>query len=288
LSSEIGSAEITQRITTANRIAGDDFQAWLRHRNAHGSDVYLGLNPLKEQARGRTKADVKEIRHLYLDLDEAGRNKLAAIQSDERIPPPNYVLATSPEKYQVVWRVSGMNQEEAESLLRSMAQLYGGDPAATDSTRVFRLPGFTNKKYEQNFRVTATRSPSAGDVYGRSDFEIERPPIQQANVAPPQRNPEPGLSDSNRSQSEHDWAYALRHLENGDAPAEIVRQIALYRSVDRYDPKNPSTIIAPKKPNPHYYAERTVARAASHLGLSQRSNGQSTSDTRDDSLHPDR
>jgi hypothetical protein len=33
-----------------------------------------------------------------------------------------------------------MNLEEAEGLLHAMAREFGGDPAATDATRVLRLP----------------------------------------------------------------------------------------------------------------------------------------------------
>jgi hypothetical protein len=33
----------------------------------------------------------------------------------------------------------------------------GGDPAATDSTRVLRLPGFLNRKYEAEFLVQAVK-----------------------------------------------------------------------------------------------------------------------------------
>ena len=57
---------------------------------------------------------------------------------------PNYVLNTSPDKFQVVWKVEGMTIEDRE---------FDGDAAATDSTRVLRLPGFANKKYEADFYV---------------------------------------------------------------------------------------------------------------------------------------
>lgn len=36
---------------------------------------------------------------------------------------------------------------QAETLLRALASQYGGDPAATDISRLLRLPGFTNRKY---------------------------------------------------------------------------------------------------------------------------------------------
>jgi hypothetical protein len=40
-----------------------------------------------------------------------------------------------------------------------------------------------------------------------------------------------------------------------------------YRSVDRYDKKDPTKLVAPSKPNPRYYAERTVTQAMAHLGI---------------------
>src|SRR5690348_17172000 len=64
--------ETIQRITKAERVAGPEFQAWLRYKNASGSDIYIGMNPLKEGASSRTKDEVETIRHLYLDLDRDG------------------------------------------------------------------------------------------------------------------------------------------------------------------------------------------------------------------------
>jgi hypothetical protein len=45
-------------------------------------------------------------------------------------------------------------------------------------------------------------------------------------------------------------AYAIRHLKAGDDPDDIIRAIAGYRSVDQYDKRNPTRLIAQKKPKP--------------------------------------
>jgi hypothetical protein len=95
---------------------------------------------------------LEETRHLYLDLDKDAARKLEAVRQDHAVPPPNYVLNTPPGKYRVIWRVQGVHQHQAEAMLRTLAQRFGGDPAATDSTRIFRLPGFNNKKYPDDFR----------------------------------------------------------------------------------------------------------------------------------------
>jgi len=115
------------------------------------------MNTLKPDARTRTKEDIQTIRHLYLDIDHGGPTALTKLQQSNLVPVPNYTVTTSPDKLQVVWRVQGIEREQAEALLRAMARQFGGDPAATDSTRVLRLPGFTNKKYLTDFLVQAEK-----------------------------------------------------------------------------------------------------------------------------------
>src|ERR1700728_2727034 len=64
-----GTGRTIQRIAAAARIAGPQFQQWLAAESARGSDIYVGMNPIKEGAQNRTKDSVKYIRHVYLDLD---------------------------------------------------------------------------------------------------------------------------------------------------------------------------------------------------------------------------
>ena len=261
--------QTVQRIARAQNIAGPEFQSWLRYKNANGFEIYLSLNTLKEHSHGRTKGDIQKIRHLYLDLDEEGRHKLAAIYQSPAIPPPNYVLETSPRKYQVVWRVEGIAKIRAEELLRGLAQRFGGDPAATDAARVFRLPGFNNKKYSQDFTVRL-RSPTLPDVvYRELDFKIETIRRELGLTARAGRSEKRDLhSGSARTQSERDWAYAVRRLREGSAPQNIVQELASYRATDRHDPRY-SKQVALRKPNPLYYAERTVGRAMEYLGMTR-------------------
>src|SRR6202158_4908826 len=126
--------ETTQRIATAQKAASPEFQAWLRYKNANGADIYVGMNPLKQDASTRTKDDIETIRHLYVDLDHDGFAALEEIKNSDMVPQPNYVLNTSPGKFQVIWKVEGIAPEEAEALQRGMVREFAGDPAATDST----------------------------------------------------------------------------------------------------------------------------------------------------------
>src|SRR5579859_5330415 len=113
--------ETTQRITSAQKASSPEFQAWLRYKNANGSDIYIGMNPLRQDASTRTKEDIESIRHVYLDLDHGGPEALKSVENSNAVPKPNYVLTSSPGKFQVVWKVEGMTLDEAEGLLHAMA-----------------------------------------------------------------------------------------------------------------------------------------------------------------------
>jgi hypothetical protein len=208
--------ETIQRITSAEKSASPEFQAWLRYKNANGSDIYIGMNPLRKDAATRTKEDIESIRHVYLDLDHGGAEVLHSVENSSSVPKPNYVLNSSPEKHQVVWKVEGMNLDEAEALLHAMAHEFGGDPAATDATRVLRVPGFANKKYDTDFYVEARREST--ETYHLRDFKLH---INSQDS--PRHNyysrPKPSSSpQANLSQSEHDWAFAKRALARGESP----------------------------------------------------------------------
>src|SRR3984885_5986657 len=146
-----------QRILGAEAIASPVFLYWLIEQNDAGADIFIGMNPIKENSYNRTKENIREIRHVYLDLDEGATASLQAIRTSGDIPTPNFVLDTSPEKHQVIWRVEGLDQDRAESLLHSLATAFRGDPAATDISRVLRVPGFANRKYNEQFVVRAVQ-----------------------------------------------------------------------------------------------------------------------------------
>jgi len=163
--------QTTQRILPAETIASAPFQAWLQEQNFSGADIFIGMNPVKEGSRNRTKEQIREIRHAYLDLDEEAGASLQAIRTSGDVPPPNFVLDTSPGKHQVVWRVEGLDTNQAEPLLRALASQYGGDPAATDISRLLRLPGFTNRKYNEAFVVRVQQETD--EVYHIQDFHVQ-------------------------------------------------------------------------------------------------------------------
>ena len=234
----------TQRIASAERIASPDFQAWLRHRNAGGEEIYLSINTLRPEAKGRTKADLAAVRHIYLDFDEDGTAAVERLLTRQDIPQPNYRVSSSPGRWQVVWKVEGFDARQAERLQRHLARETSADPAATDAARVMRLPGFYNHKRETPHFVSVETLHDK--IHRPEDFPV---PDRTESYAFQQNRDShrPGKS----SQSERDWAFAKRALARGESPETVTAAIAASRTGD--------------KANPRYYAELTVRKAGASL-----------------------
>jgi hypothetical protein len=240
-----------QRILKAETIAEPLFMYWLNEQNEGGADVFVGMNPIKNHSHSRTKENIREIRHVYLDLDEGATESLRAIRTSGDIPPPNFVLDTSPEKHQVIWRIQGLDQDQAESLLRSLATEFRADSAATDISRVLRIPGFVNRKYNEQFLVRAVQESNL--IYHPRDFAVDEDSPDAPRHLGDGHAATRRMPAGHRSQSESDWAYAKRALARGDAPEEIIRRIADYRADDKADP--------------NYYARLTVSKAQSQAAV---------------------
>jgi hypothetical protein len=242
--------ETTQRLASAEKIASPDFQAWLRHKNARGADIYISQNAFRSEARTRSKADVDKIRHIYLDLDKNGEESLTKIRDSSLVPEPSFVISTSPHKYQVIWKVADMAPNAAETLQKAMVAEFGGDPAATDSSRVLRLPGFQNKKYQRDYPVEAYAG--SGQTHSLSDFRISPDDRQSESRLVDETKKKHGHQSAEITQSERDWAYVKQQLSRGEAPERLVEALIHFRQ---------------DKSSPDYYARQTVSRAYVSVAL---------------------
>lgn len=147
------------------------------------------------------------------------------------------------------WGTLGVPRSSWPCLCGPRPREFGGDPAATDSTRVLRLPGFANKKYPEDFYVQ-TRVEST-ETYHVRDFKLQIDSQDAPRHRPEEVAHRQSALRSTLSQSEHDWAYAKRALARGDDPEEVIRRIADYRGADKYAPES--------------YARRTVTKAQAEL-----------------------
>jgi len=190
------------------------------------------------------------------------------IEKSNLVPPPTYVLNTSPDKYQVIWKVEDIPQGQAEALLHAIARQFDGDHAATDSARVLRVPGFLNKKYEQDFLVAIQSQTNR--TYHVRDFKLRTEPVD-SDYRPARNSPRKTETSEPRplSQSERDWAYAKDSLRSGIDPEELISQLSRSRAADKSDPE--------------YYARLTVTKALADLKIHASGNSPSiaSEDARD-------
>jgi len=238
---------VLQRILPLERALAPRYLGWLAHENATGANVYVAANPLRVGSRHRTKESVACVRHLYIDIDTDGDARLAALRASDAVPTPTAILSTSSCKYQVLWRVDGFDFACQEQTLNLLAIAFGGDPACTDCNRVLRIPGFLNCKYDPAQPVTLEYP--CDSVSNPSDFRLEMPVLEAGLSAPVNGGRKHRGKHTN---SERDWARALRELENGKDAAKLTQELASRRS---------------DKPDPLYYARRTVDMASAKLWL---------------------
>ena len=144
--------QVIQRIVPVTSAISDRFQAWLRHMNAHGWNVYVGVNAYRP-GRSRAREAVAHVRHLFLEEDLDGPVLLATLSTRPDLPPPSYVLHSSPGRLHVLWRVRDIAPSKVEQLQKELARELLTDRAATSCTQTTRLPGFFNHKRQPSVRV---------------------------------------------------------------------------------------------------------------------------------------
>ena len=240
-------ASTTQRIVRLEQALSPRYLAWLRFENSKGANVYVAANPLRAGSRKRTKDCIAEVRHLYLDIDVDGANRIAALMQSEAVPVPTAILSTSPDRYQALWRVEGFDFDQQESTLKLLALAFGGDSACTDRNRVLRVPGFLNCKYDPAHSVTVEYPSDAS--YHPEVFRLDN---ALANTGLPLCGAARTYPTAKNTHSEQDWAWAIQQLSLGEDAGKLTLKLASRRS---------------DKPNPLYYAQRTIDIASARLLL---------------------
>ena len=235
-----------QRVVRLEQVLESRYMAWLSYENQHDrSNIYVAANPLRPGSRKRTKECIASVRHLYLDIDEDGDARLAALRASQLVPPPTSILSTSPGKCQVLWRVEGFEFPQQEQILKLLAIAFRGDPACTDCNRVLRVPGFLNRKYDPPYKVTVEYPDDS--IWTPDDFQLDAGVVDAMLLAGASGSRKP---PSKHSNSESDWAWVSDQLAHGKDAAKLTRELASRRS---------------DKPNPLYYAQRTVDVASARL-----------------------
>ena len=143
---------VAQRVMPVSKAAGEPCQAWLRHLNAEGWNVYVSVNAVRP-GRSRTKQAIASVRHVFLEVDADGAGLLASLTTRPDLPPPSYVLHSSPGRLHVFWRVGGFDCNEVERVQKRLARELDTDSAATSCAQTTRLSGFVNHKHAKPWPV---------------------------------------------------------------------------------------------------------------------------------------
>ena len=236
-----------QRIVTLEQVLAPRYMAWLTFENDNGANIYVSANPLRMGSRKRTKECIASVRHVYIDIDNDGDARLAALRASDAVPAPTAIVSTSPGKYQALWRVAGFDFEHQEQTLKLIVQAFGGDPACTDCNRVLRIPGFYNRKYSPAHRVAVEYPTDA--TYGPADFRLDD--AVGSSLLPLRGDARKSLA-LKHTHSEDDWAWVCDQLAHGRDAAKLTDELATQRS---------------DKDDPFYYAMRTVDVASARLWL---------------------
>ena len=241
--------EVTERYTTPSQLP--KFIPFLRYCNASGCDIFFTPSRLKPKSRKRNKSHFLDWQQtIYLEFDEP--NTLDNLISSN-YPCPSAIVASSHGRHHVYWRLrEPVSKHRQEELISNIALDVGADTAATDTSRLLRLPTFCNKKPSRdNFRssliypdqemiepTTFDDLASAVDNYQEAKATSLSSGASRAHCA---------SSSADPTQSGKDWFMVNDMLfAKGDDPHQVIKWL-----------ENQSE----RKPNPHYYAKRTVGRA---------------------------
>ena len=246
------SAHVHQRIAQADAVISPKYQAWLRHLNANGHDIFLGTNPFNPDRQRREKQDVLEIRRLQLDLDTNGPDSLVRVLADvgaNALPKPAAVITSSQHNYQVLWHTlpSAWSPDEAEDIMGRLADRFDGDHSVADIARVMRLPGFRNKKRRRGDYPVSWTAYDATPV-APADF-AHLPPGDRPTVTRARRHGQP--RNNGITQSERDWAFVRDRLRRGADADALCLTLEQQRRSDKHNPAD--------------YAARTVRKALQSL-----------------------
>lgn len=158
--------------------------------------VFWTVNVLRIGATRRTADQVERIAAVFVDLDGT------PLPSDGFHLPPTALVESSLGKFHAYWAVVDLPLDDFPTTQKHIADLYNGDSAVHDLSRVMRLPGYWHGKQEEGFltRLLETR-PEA--QYSRVDLLAGFPDLDVA-LATAEAEREQWHRDAERHRSEAD------------------------------------------------------------------------------------
>lgn len=236
------------------------FIPFLQAMNVQGWNIYITPSVMKAGVKNRTKDSfMPEQDVVYVDAD----NKQAMEKVRSEYPYPTLVVKTSIGHYHIYWKLTAkISIEEQEGIMKHLAKDIGSDPAATDVSRVLRLPGFWHKGKDNTVDIVFSRDRKASyksfpSVLTRSAIptlptNCTRSSIGSGGV----QNRDVYVSDIVGrdgeklvfvSKSEEDWYLVNEWLRQGVPWEECIGRLKLRRAGEKKDVD--------------YYAKKTLENA---------------------------
>jgi hypothetical protein len=146
--------EVVQHRFLAVRDIGK-FIPFLQAMNCQGWNIYITPSVMKAGVKNRTKDSfMSEQDVIYVDAD----NKQAMEKVRSEYPYPTLVVKTSIGHYHIYWKLDEkISVDVQEGIIRLLAKDIRADPAATDVSRVLRLPGFWHKDKDNSVDIVFSR-----------------------------------------------------------------------------------------------------------------------------------
>ena len=273
---------------------------YLRKLNAEGFNIYASVNVLQPEAEGRKAEDFLPYQvAVYLDFDskqkpahELWKELWQEIQ-DGKLPPPSWIVKSSTGNYQVYWIFAEpVEQWKLEAIMRGLNERFGLDHAH-DVARVFRLPGFRNKKpgkddlvqppkndviwidKEKGHKVSATRLKYTEEIFTAMFlfWGEEQVPKVLEKASKKAQEARGGLKEVKlESQVDPDLeelyrGFYERRNQYGTL-SEVDMAFTVKALVEGYSPERIASFLVLQrsdKRDPVYYAELTVSEAIAYL-----------------------
>lgn len=118
--------------------------ATLSRLNEQGAGIFVTIN--KTDLRGRTAANVLEVRNFFVDTDGAPSEPIINATKAGKIL-PSCVVQSSPGNFHIYWKAE-CALADFKSVQSLLADKFGTDKSVHDLSRVLRVPGFYHQKIE--------------------------------------------------------------------------------------------------------------------------------------------
>jgi P4 family phage/plasmid primase-like protien len=139
----------------------------LHRLNARGAGVFFTVS--QTDLQGRKAENVTAVRALFLDLDGAPLAPVLDAAKKGGVV-PHLVIESSPDRFHVYWRVTGVSLDQFTPAQKALAHRFGGDTKVHDLPRVMRVPGFLHQKVKEQRFLTVQREAHPGSLYTLRDL----------------------------------------------------------------------------------------------------------------------